>query len=785
MVPILGRSRNKIWQSLCLVLLGGIVARPVLPAVPIKVAPPATACAPEAGSVCLGEGRFLVEANGFRGLRAEDAGARTLGPDAAYFRFSNGAGLVVQVVDGRAVNGHFWVLSGAFGQPSYRLEVTDLATGQHRGYSDLDGADGGRDLVALPAAQGEQAPLQSGVTAPGCAAGASGVCLHAGRLGVEARTHDSADVVMGQALSERTAIFRRSGGRDPELVVSVLDGREVDGQRWVLSTSRTGQEWDIVLTDLGNGERLRVRHAGAATAVQLRATPVGEAGVAVTLDTARAVKKTIAVAGGSIQAQSANGTKFTLTLPANALLSPQEITLTPIKSIGGLPFKGGLAGGVEIAPAGLRLAATASLRIAPSQPVPLAQETTFAYRARGAQFFLYPALPLGKAVVLPVLRAGGYGLARGTAAEQAQQLKRLPPRAEDQLSQKLWKVSAQRRRLLGSVAGAASVSGAEAAEAPDITLPVFQDFYRNTLNRLLPAIQGSCAGRKSSGPQAEHFLAMASAMGVTGLAAESAEVRIALDLGTAACYNEAGKACLVGKDSKFVIPMLVYWRQLVLAGMTDLVDSGKLESCLTFEFEFDTLLDHDAHNPPPSWNNGAHHRIDTKAPVRWRAPFQFGEGPATPHNYIEATWTAARQQGIAPIICNFSETGTRRPSTLTVYEMTFLGVNSFEEAPPLPKIELAYSPGKPEMEIVETCPPGAPAKYFLELFPWAFFQLHPLELDLELPFLPPIFVYRVKDWSVRQGALFALKGPYLGRVSTGGPTASEVTTLYIFHKPGG
>ena len=762
------RSRKSLAtarQSLYLALLIGFMAGPARSAVAAGIAPSPSECGVEPGGVCVGGGRFHLAIDWFAEPLAEAAEARTLGRDAVYFRSPGGAGLVVQVVDGRAVNGHFWVLSAALAHPSYSLEVTDLATGERRRYSELDDAGATSDLMALPA--GGREPAERG------------------RLRVAARIFGGADFVAGELLAPETAILRAAGSRDPELVVSLLDGRDVDGQWWVLSTSPAGQGWDLVLADPDSGERRHLRHAAATADTQLLGTaPAGATSVAVTLDAPRAVRATIAVTGGTLSAQSANGTKFTLTIPAKALLSPQEITLTPIKSIQRLPFKPGLVGGVEIGPAGLRLAATASLRIAPTQPVALAQETTFGYRARGAQFFLYPALLVGKPVVLPLIHAGGYGLARGTAAEQAKQLTSLPPRAEDQFDQKLWNLHAQRRRLLKSGAEASSIGGIVAA-AGGVDLPAFyKDIYRNSLRKLLTDIAESCEGRKKWGSYAENFIAKAVADGVaSSLTAETAALRAALNLGTAACYNEAGKACLVEKESKAVIPMLVYWRQLESAGMTRLVDAGKLESCLTFEFEFDTVLDHDAHNPPPAWNNGAHHRIDTKIPVRWRPPFDFGTGlPGTPNNYIEARWTAARQQGIPPIACTFAETGKVKPSNLSVHEMFFLGVNSFEESPPPPRIELAYSPGAPAMEIVQTCPPGGPVKHFLELFPYAFVALHGLEVDPEL-LLPPVFIYLVKDWTVRQGGLYALK-TYAGPGGFGSLTASEVTNLYVFHKPG-
>ena len=41
---------------------------------------------------------------------------------------------MVKVLDGRAVNGHFWVFSGALSDVAYTLTVTDLATGKSKTY---------------------------------------------------------------------------------------------------------------------------------------------------------------------------------------------------------------------------------------------------------------------------------------------------------------------------------------------------------------------------------------------------------------------------------------------------------------------------------------------------------------------------------------------------------------------------------------------------------------------------------------------------------------------------
>jgi hypothetical protein len=47
--------------------------------------------------------------------------------------------LVVKVVDGRALNGKFWLFYGALSDVQYDLRVTDLATGDVRTYHNTAG----------------------------------------------------------------------------------------------------------------------------------------------------------------------------------------------------------------------------------------------------------------------------------------------------------------------------------------------------------------------------------------------------------------------------------------------------------------------------------------------------------------------------------------------------------------------------------------------------------------------------------------------------------------------
>ena len=61
--------------------------------------------------------------------------------DTGYFWFFDPANveLVVKVLDGRGVNGHFWVFYGALSDVEYQVVVTDSVTGERRTYENERG----------------------------------------------------------------------------------------------------------------------------------------------------------------------------------------------------------------------------------------------------------------------------------------------------------------------------------------------------------------------------------------------------------------------------------------------------------------------------------------------------------------------------------------------------------------------------------------------------------------------------------------------------------------------
>ena len=103
---------------------------------------PAGACTGPPAALCVTGGRFQVSVQWeTRDGRSGAGQAVPLTADAGYFWFF-GAGnleLVVKVLDGRPVNGHFWVFSGALSNVAYTITVTDTETGIARTYANPQG----------------------------------------------------------------------------------------------------------------------------------------------------------------------------------------------------------------------------------------------------------------------------------------------------------------------------------------------------------------------------------------------------------------------------------------------------------------------------------------------------------------------------------------------------------------------------------------------------------------------------------------------------------------------
>jgi hypothetical protein len=138
------------------------------------------------------------------------------------------------------------------------------------------------------------------------------------------------------------------------------------------------------------------------------ATP---ATVTFTLDTSARVAKDIPLTGGSLKAVAKDGTTFELTVPGDALFSPETIVMTPA-IITSHPFSGEPAWGVELLPDGLVFNAPVTLVITPPTAAPpVKQQVPFGWSGPGHTAFLANPDPKDARLALKLLHFSSYAYA--------------------------------------------------------------------------------------------------------------------------------------------------------------------------------------------------------------------------------------------------------------------------------------------------------------------------------------------------------------------------------------
>lgn len=170
-----------------------------------------------------------------------------------FFREGNSE-LVVKVLDGRQVNGHFWVFYGGLSTVEYWLRVTDVETGARRIYHNPAFHQASlADTTALPGAGGPLPLPPSGQGGEALAAELGGGRFEVRVDWTDPRTGEKGTGRM-QALSEDTAtawFFRQD---NVELLVKVLDGRPLNGHFWVFYASLTDLQYTLRVLDRVSGD---------------------------------------------------------------------------------------------------------------------------------------------------------------------------------------------------------------------------------------------------------------------------------------------------------------------------------------------------------------------------------------------------------------------------------------------------------------------------------------------------------------------------------------------------
>lgn len=102
---------------------------------------PGGTCVLSDTTLCAGFGRFEVSVDWSDGGVSQKAHPVVITVNSAGFWFftPDNVELVVKVIDGRPVNGHFWAFYGSLSNVEYTITITDTQTGAVRTYTNLQG----------------------------------------------------------------------------------------------------------------------------------------------------------------------------------------------------------------------------------------------------------------------------------------------------------------------------------------------------------------------------------------------------------------------------------------------------------------------------------------------------------------------------------------------------------------------------------------------------------------------------------------------------------------------
>lgn len=116
-------------------------------------APPPTSCVASATRLCLQQARFAVDVKWSTQGNTGNGTTIPMTADTGGFWFfaSTNYELLVKVLDGRGVNGSYWVFYGALSDVEYTITVTDTKTGAKKVYSNSQGTMASKsDVNAFP-----------------------------------------------------------------------------------------------------------------------------------------------------------------------------------------------------------------------------------------------------------------------------------------------------------------------------------------------------------------------------------------------------------------------------------------------------------------------------------------------------------------------------------------------------------------------------------------------------------------------------------------------------------
>nr|WP_145549517.1 DUF4402 domain-containing protein [Variovorax boronicumulans] len=512
-------------------------------------------------------------------------------------------------------------------------------------------------------------------------------------------------------------------------------------------------------------------------------------------DTSRTATQRVPLAGGTLSATGADGAVYTLTVPADALDEPTEISLTPLASLAVDGLASDAAYGVQLGPDGARFSNYVTLAITPPPGASVAVERQLPIGWSGADDTVALAAldPAAREVQLKLLHFSGYALLlarQGTNATLEPARHRLGSDAEARLqsltAERL--LQERQRQLLGQTPAQLNLDD------------IFAAYDEEVLKPRIAAAGSSCAAGRLA---IQTVLGRSRQRQLLGYAddaySQSALYGDLMAQATAACTREEYALC---RDEHIITRMLPYYlglsRQaqlLGLAGSPGVADPAWLQDaeaatakCLNFELQIDSQMvlnegsDVDAHTVRES--------ISTRLPLPFNLGIAFFESGGS---YVAVSPDAA------PV--NTSGYSVAYPHTCaSVHSTTPLGltargslgftarqggvaqraqVEDFYLTPAFAPTGFAGSSYNVTLSTPRN-PTGCenPATH-TEYENW-FTSAYPTWLN---PFADPTLALAIRQWTIIGGDVMATKEFTTRSEADASENVTVTTQLVLFHKP--
>ena len=196
--------------------------------------------------------------------------------------------------------------------------------------------------------------------------------------------------------------------------------------------------------------------------------------VKVQLDKKQTATGKVSPGGGSVSLTAADGSKFTLDVPANAVEADTTITMTAVKSLDGAPLANNTPTAVQLEPSGLFFKEIATLTIVPGKEIPTKEQVIFGYEGDGQDYHLAVIDPESKEIKIKLMHFSGAGVGSGSDSAWAASLQLQADSANARIEQELGELI-QPERLKMILRGEDSLSANELGEKVGSLLDQFED----------------------------------------------------------------------------------------------------------------------------------------------------------------------------------------------------------------------------------------------------------------------------------------------------------------------